>query len=266
MKRLIQIASNELDGMEVADYFNSLFKDVKKILEQGLNLSENDFDNNLNKYTKFNNCSLEDFFKLIDGSPLMTEIVNEFNCPYDAITRFVLNDVICENGCRQWLKDFMRKIHNDPHLTEQYKGFGNSVEIISSAKELLEIKDKIGDVTKLKNFIDFNNRDKGWLIIYPNIYLETKNGESHTDCLHRWCKENNIDFSSDKTKERLSKDELKNIDINKCSMGHIVDDMAFIEDIGMGITIQESLKVLEKHNFKKVYEYIEKEKLVRRLK
>ena len=49
-------------------------------------------------------------------------------------------------------------------------------------------------------------------------------------------------------------------------MGHIVDDMAFIEDIGMGITIQESLKVLEKHNFKKVYEYIEKEKLVRRLK
>lgn len=264
MKRLIKTASN-LDSMEVADLFNSVFKDIPKILKDGLNLSDN-FDENLNKYKQFNNCKLKTFFDMISTSPLANEISNKLDEDFNSISEFVQKDVICKNACENWLKDVMHKIHNTPSLTNQYVGFGNSVDKITSAKDLKDLDDKINQVTKLTNFIDFTNRDKGWLIIYPDQFLETSKGESHTELITRWCEENGIDFSTEKTKERLNKEELKDVDINKCSFGHIVSNMAFIDDIDNGMTVNESLTVLEKHGYDKIYEYNQKEKFVRRLK
>lgn len=275
--RKLNYIKNVFDSMEIANYFHTVFdiNNFNNILKNGLALKENNQENNqtfyynLKKYNKFNNCSLKHFFALIKDTPLSKkmefEISKKYNqkIPYSLIVNYVENDYICNNACTNWLKDIMKYMRDNPLYTKKYCGFGNINEI-KDIKELYTYNDSIGQVVKINRQLDFDTRDNGWIYIKPNIYLETKQKESHTKCLLRWCDNNHIDFISDKRQVRLDKNELKDINIHSCAFGHKVNQLAFIETM-QGISLYKLINKLKDVGYKKIYLYNNKNRFVKRI-
>ena len=139
-------------------------------------------------------------------------------------------------------------------------------ENISTANDLLNLNDNVGDTNDISFKIDVGRRELPFLYLDGEI-IKGKSGETHTMALNQWCKENNIDQSEEGWWRLKPKQisELTKVDEDSIGFGHISNDMAFIEDVG-SCDINTMLNAIQQtESFKKIYEYFKNEFKVTRL-
>lgn len=198
--------------------------------------------------------TLSDFIKNIDASAIESMVSKDVgeSIKFNQIVDFIESNTMCKNDLTKMYDRFKSK----------YKETEN--DGLLNVSEVKQLNDSVGETTKFNGHIDFDNRDKCFVYIHPNQLLVSNEGESHTQLLQDWCDKNNISFNSTKSEERLTKQELKDIDINKCSFGHIVDSIAFIDSL-QNVSIDEVTKSLIKNGFSKVYNYNDRAHTIKRL-
>lgn len=199
--------------------------------------------------------TFEEFIKHIDKTEIermVSEELDDDSITFNTIVSFINSNHFCKADLTKMYERFKSRHHKD-----EKDGLLNPSEVKT-------LNDSVGDVTRFDGHIDFDNRDKCFVYIHPNQLLVSKKGQSHTQLLQDWCVNNDTDFESGKTEERLTKQELKDIDINKCSFGHIVDSIAFIDSV-QNVSLDEVTKALTNEGFTEVYELNDKAHTIKRL-
>ena len=146
---------------------------------------------------------------------------------------------------------------------------------VDTFQELLDIDDKIGEVTYVENGgnIDWNTREFAFIYIDGNI-ITGEEQETHSDLLRNYLEEigetDNIPkdmLNGDKQYSRPSKQRLQRLTNSEdVAFGHVMDSMAFIETLFGNVkakTVAEAC--MDELNIEKAYQYDQSQLLVKRL-
>jgi hypothetical protein len=270
MKRL-RIAGAEIedDEIPVVNSYEDLLEyvtkeDLKKIMTEVI-----DDDNNelIYDYDMFDNLEAEE-------APSWKEWFEEaWNIKGEIILGIFLNgmekyaDAYVDINCN--MESLMEEIiENDASLVKLYNGdiemaYGEyehdnkyvENDGVENASELADNDDKVGDVIELDGSFDIDRPDRDAPFIYVDgdiiIGCGSGTGSSHTDLVNDY-------FDTDKN-QNIRTRNLKQIDEADPNLpfasGHIVDNMAFIDQAN-NCTKEQVMEALKsEEDFDKIYDY-----------
>ena len=201
---------------------------------------------------------------ILDSEPMYNsineDIVNKFCKKYikQAVDSFLKNNNI-DVKCAEQLYD---KVCREYSESQYGAGIVNELKRklrppATFSLALINTDDNIGDVTYLRDEIDFGNRDGNFIIIGDKLITGNYNA-IHSELINEYIEkylhnDTNKDLNDYMVRDLEEFDGLSNDE--PVVFGHIVSNMAFIETC-KGYTVNEAVNILKNQgSFKKIYDY-----------